>query len=134
MSNMDKNTKIVSFTDLNSWQEGHKFVLMVYGVTKKFPKEELFCLTNQIRRASISITSNIAEGFSRPSYKDKTYLYTVSLGSLTETQNQLILSKDLGYVPIKDFNNLFEQSVVTSKLINGLIKKSRTYYTPIHNS
>ncbi len=57
--------KIKSFTDLNAWKEGHTLVLMVYKITKEFPKEELFGLTNQLRRCIVSITSNVAEGFSR---------------------------------------------------------------------
>lgn len=77
--------KIKSFTDLNVWKEGHKLVLQVYKLTKEFPKEELFGLTNQIRRAAVSITSNIAEGFSRHSYKEKLQFYSTALGSLTES-------------------------------------------------
>ena len=87
---MKNNPKIKSFTDLQVWQEGHKLVLLIYKVTKKFPKEELFGLTNQIKRAGVSITSNIAEGFSRQSYKEKLQFYYMSLGSLTEIQNQLL--------------------------------------------
>jgi len=79
--------KIKSFTDLISWQEGHKLVLLIYAITKKFPKEELFGLVSQIRRCAISITSNIAEGFSRKSKKEKINFYHISLDSLTELQN-----------------------------------------------
>lgn len=60
---MDYDNKIREFTDLNVWQEGHKLVLLIYEATKKFPKDEIFSLTSQIRRATVSITSNIAEGF-----------------------------------------------------------------------
>ena len=122
---------IKSFTDLDAWKEGHKLVLMVYKVTKDFPKDELFGLTIQIKRAVISITSNIAEGFSRYSYKEKTQFYYISLGSLTEVQNQLLAARDLGYCSEKSFMPIAEQTVKASKIINGLIKKTRIL---THNS
>ena len=87
---MNNGNKIKSFTDLNAWKEGHKLVLMIYGITKQFPKEEIFGLTSQIRRCVVSITLNIAEGFSRQSYKEKVRFYSISLGSITELQNQLL--------------------------------------------
>jgi len=127
--NNDSN-KIKSFTDLNAWKEGHKLVLMVYNATKTFPKDELFGLTNQMRRAVVSITSNIAEGFSRQSYKEKIQFYCTSQGSNTELQNQLLVAKDVNYLTQPDFNNIANQSVIVHKLLNGLIKKSKT----IHNS
>ncbi|MEW6408249.1 MAG: four helix bundle protein [Patescibacteria group bacterium] len=80
---MEDKQKIKSFTDLNAWKEGHKLVLMVYDVTKSFPKEEQFGLSIQLRRAVISFTSNIAEGFSRNSYKEKLQFYSMALGFLT---------------------------------------------------
>lgn len=115
-------TKIESFTDLNAWKEAHKLVLMIYKMTKSFPKEEIFALTSQIRRAAVSIVSNIAEGFSRRSQPDKRQFYAIALGSLTETQSQLLIARDLSYLPNDDFNLIANQSVVVSKLINGLIK------------
>lgn len=115
-----------SFADLNAWREAHKLVIFIYQATKGFPKEELFGLTSQLRRAVVSITSNIAEGFSRSSYKEKVQFYSVALGSLTEVQNQLIVSKDVGYLGSNDFSKAVDQiTVVISKLINGLIKKSK---------
>jgi len=122
---------IKSFTDLDAWKEGHKLVLMIYELTKKFPKEELFGLTAQIRKAVVSITSNIAEGFSRQTYKDKVHFYIMALGSLTEVQNQLIISRDLKYTQTDDFVKIFEQTIKVSKILNGLIKSSRLL---IHNS
>lgn len=121
--------KIKSFTDLNVWKEGHKLVIEVYRITKKFPREEIFGLTNQIRRAVISITSNLAEGFSRSSYKDKVHFYQMSLGSTTEVENQLIISRDVGYVPEETFHKIQEQLILVNKLCNGLIKKSKTFYS-----
>lgn len=123
--------KIKSFTDLNAWKEAHSLVLEVYEITKEFPKEEQFGLTNQIRRAIVSVTSNIAEGFSRNSYKEKSQFYSMSLGSLTEVQNQLLIARDLKYLSKEKFSNLAEKSVTVSKLLNGLIKKSKTM---IHDS
>lgn len=116
------NEKIRSFTDLDAWKEAHKLVLMIYEATKKFPKEELFGLTNQLRRAVISISSNIAEGFSRKTLKDKVHFYLMSLGSLTEAQNQLLVARDVKYFLKEDFNKIAQQTIRVSKLINGLIK------------
>ena len=126
-----ESRKIKSFTDLNAWKEGHKLVLEVYKVTQKFPKEEIFGLTNQLRRAGVSFTSNIAEGFSRNSYKEKVQFYSMSLGSLTEIQNQLLIAKDISYITKDEFNKIAEITINANKITNGLIKKSRSM---IHNS
>lgn len=114
---------ITSFTGLFSWQEAHKLVIMIYNITKKFPTEERFGLTNQLRRAAVSISSNIAEGFSRKSDKEKIQFYYQALGSLTEIQNQILIAKDIQYVHHDEFEPLAKQTVLVSKLINGLIKK-----------
>ena len=120
------NQKILSFTDLVAWREGHTLVLDVYRMTKEFPREELFGLTSQIRRCAVSITSNIAEGFSRNSWKEKLQFYSTSLGSLTELQNQLLVSRDVGYISPDIFNRVAQQSILVSKLIRGLIRKSQS--------
>ncbi|MCL5667196.1 MAG: four helix bundle protein [Patescibacteria group bacterium] len=124
-------SKIQSFTDLDAWKEGHKLVLVIYEMTKEFPKEEMFGLAIQIIRAAVSITSNIAEGFSRQSYKDKLHFYSMALGSLTEVQNQLLISRDIKYLSSHNFLEIANQTVKVSKIINGLIKSSKTI---IHNS
>lgn len=80
--------KIKSFTDLDVWRQGHKMVLMIYKITDKLPQREFFGLVNQIRRAAVSITSNIAEGFSRNTKKEKRRFYIIARGSLIEIQNQ----------------------------------------------
>ena len=123
---MNENTnKIKEFTDLDAWKEAHRLVLMVYKQTNQFPKEEVFGLVSQMRRCSVSITSNIAEGFSRPSYKDKVRFYFVSLGSVTELQNQLLIARDISFIDAEDFKNVMDLSIKVHKIINGLIKKSR---------
>lgn len=118
--------RITSFTDLRAWQEVHSLVLMIYKVTQRFPKEEQFGLTNQLRRAAVSFTSNIAEGFSRASYKEKAQFYAMALGSLTEIQNQLLIARDIGYITKDIFKEPSEQTILISKITNGLIKKSRS--------
>src|SRR3989344_7552858 len=121
-----ENNKIKSFTDLNTWKEAHRLALMVYKVTKEFPKEELFGLVMQLRRAVVSVTSNIAEGFSRNSYKEKLQFYSMALGSLTEVQNQILIAKDINYISQEKFNETNEQIIVANKLLNGLIKSTKT--------
>lgn len=123
---MDNSIKLKTFKDLNTWKEGHELVIMIYKITKKFPKEEQFGLTNQLRRAAVSFTSNIAEGFSRNSYKEKLQFYSMALGSLTEVESQLTVAKDIKYISEKEYVLLELQITTVSKLTNGLIKKSKT--------
>lgn len=114
--------KIKSFTDLNAWKEGHKLVLMIYETTNSFPSIEKFGLVSQMRRCVISITSNIAEGFSRKSREEKIQFYFISLGSITELQNQLLISRDLKLIKEDDFQKTAQQTIVVQKITNGLIK------------
>lgn len=123
----EERRSIASFTDLIAWQEGHKLVVTIYQITETFPKSELFGLTNQIRRAAISITSNVAEGFGRQSYKEKVQFYSIAKGSNLELQNQLLVARDIGILDKKDFEKLADQSVVIAKLLTGLIRKSKSY-------
>lgn len=126
MENVE-NQKIESFRDLNAWKEGHKLAIIIYEITKNFPREEVFGLVSQMRRCAVSITSNIAEGFSRQSYKEKIQFYSITQGSVTELQNQLIISKDVGFVPEQKFQEIIEQSVKVHKITNGLIKSSKSH-------
>ncbi len=129
---MEEKIKIKSFTDLKVWQEGHALVILLYKITKKFPKDELYSLTNQMKRAAVSITSNIAEGFGRQSYKEKVQFYYLAQGSLIELKNQLLIAKDVEYLEKPDFNKLAEKANDTHKLLQGLITKSKTFI--IHKS
>lgn len=117
--------KIKSFIDLTVWKEGHKLVLMVYKETNTFPKEEMYSLIDQLRRAVISITSNIAEGFGRHSYKEKIQFYYMSSGSLSEARNQFIIAKDLGYISQEKYLMLENQAETVSKLLFGIIRSSK---------
>ena len=119
---METTKKIKSFTDLIAWQKGHQLVLSIYRTTNNFPKREIFALVNQMCRCAVSITSNIAEGFSRQGLKEKIQFYYIALGSVTELQNQILIAKDIGYLPREEFNKLAEQTIEVNKLINGLIR------------
>jgi len=114
--------KIKSFTDLNAWKESYKLTILIYKITDRFPQKEIFSLTSQMRRASVSVSSNIAEGFSRRSKKEKVQFYAMAQGSLTELQNQAYIAKGVDYVHSQEFKTLLDQTVIVNKLINGLIK------------
>ena len=118
--------KILHFTDLIAWQEGHKVVLEIYSITKQLPPEEKYGLSSQLQRAGVSITSNIAEGFGRKGEKEKIQFYYIAHGSLTEVQNLLIILKDLHFITEEKYLKLEESLVTTTRLILGLIKSIRT--------
>lgn len=111
--------KSQSFEQLIVWQKAYSYVLAIYKITKQYPKEELFCLVNQMRRAAASITANIAEGYAKISSKDKLRFYNISQGSLEETRNFIILSKDLGYITLQDKEQLGIQAAEISRLLNA---------------
>lgn len=113
---------ISNFTDLVVWKKSHSLVLEIYRIVREFPDSEFYALTNQLKRAAVSITSNIAEGFSRRGYKEKVQFYYLSLGSLTEIQNELLIAKDLQYIKSHAYDSLFLKTIEVSKLLNGLIK------------
>ena len=121
----NNNKKIQKFTDLVVWQEGHKLVLMIYKETKNFPSEETYGLISQMRRAAVSFTSNIAEGFSRKSSKEKYYFYSNAKGSMTELQNQLLIAKDVGCLPKESFDIIVQQSIIANKILSGLLTATR---------
>jgi four helix bundle protein len=112
-----------SFESLIMWQEAHKITLLVYRLTKLFPKEELFGLSSQFRRAVVSISANIAEGYKKRSSADKLRFLNISQGSLEECRYYIILSKDLGYISEPERLELEELISKTSYLINTYCKK-----------
>ncbi len=108
------------FTDLIVWQKAHQFVLSVYKLTKSFPKEEMFGLTSQFRRAVVSIPANIAEGFRKKGNMDKARFFNIAEGSLEECKYYLTLVNDLGYAEVNEESDLSEE---VSKLLNAYSKK-----------
>lgn len=121
-------SKIKDFIDLIVWQEGHKLVLLIYNITNKFPQIETYSLIDQMRRAAISITSNLAEGFGRQTFREKAQFYYLSQGSLIELKNQLLIAKDIKYIDEKIYLLILKQANTTHKLLQGLIKKTKSFY------
>ncbi|MBP9759847.1 MAG: four helix bundle protein [Candidatus Pacebacteria bacterium] len=113
---------IRTFKDLDVWKQGHALVLAVYRQTHEFPSHELFALTNQMRRAAVSITSNIAEGFGRQGEKDKVHFYVIAKGSLYEIQSQLQIALDLGYLTVSTHDQLEADCTRVAQLLHGLIR------------
>lgn len=109
-----------SFEDLIVWQKAHQFVLKIYKLTEQFPKQEVYGLVSQMRRAAVSIPANIAEGFRKTTKPDKARFYNIAQGSLEETRYYLILSRDLGY-PSED--NLFLQTQEIGKILESYRSK-----------
>lgn len=123
---MQQPTKIKRFTDLHTWQSSRQLVKSIYKLTEPFPASEIYGLVSQMKRAVISVSSNIAEGFRRSGMADKTHFYVMAHASLTELQNQLILSHDLAFIDTDTSKNVLDQTYEVDKLLSGLIRASRT--------
>ena len=111
-----------SFENIIAWQKAHAFVLLVYRVTKNFPKDESFGLTSQFRRAAVSIEANIAEGYKKLSKADKLRFFNISQGSLEECRDYIILSRDLNFLQKGEFEALCISIEEASKLLNAYCK------------
>lgn len=112
--------KVKNHKDLEVWKQSIDLVDAVYRVTKAFPPEELYGLVSQMRRAAVSVPSNIAEGAARASKKEFTQFLYMALGSVTELETQIMISKRLGYVDQE--SDLLRQTEIAHKLLLGLIK------------
>lgn len=121
----EKYKKIVKFTDLLVWQKSYDLTLEIYNLTTNFPLEERFALADQMKRAAVSVSSNIAEGFSRQSFKEKVQFYKMSQGSLTELQNQLLIAQGVGLITKECSQSAEAQSEIVLKLLYGLIKATK---------
>jgi four helix bundle protein len=108
--------------DLDVWKNSVEFVTQIYKITRLFPKEELYGITNQIRRAAVSIPSNIAEGAARNHEKEFIQFLYIALASGSEVETQLIISKNLNYINVNQFNDLLSRLTVIQKMLQGLIR------------
>lgn len=112
---------INNFEDLEVWQKSHKFTLSIYKITKGFPESERFGITNQLRRASVSIGNNIAEGFGRHTTKDFINFLHKSLGSLYECYSMLRLSVDLSYISMGQYKEFYDLWLSVKMMLKKLI-------------
>lgn len=118
---------IKMFNELLIWQESHKLVLKTYKITKLFPKEEMFILTSQIRRAAISVPANIVEGFRRKTLKDSLNFYKIADASLEELKYHLLLSKDLDYINEINYKEIKDKCETVGKLLTRWIQSQEQY-------
>ncbi|MBE0618053.1 MAG: four helix bundle protein [Proteobacteria bacterium] len=114
------------FRELKVWEEAHVLALEVYRQTKAFPKEELYGLTSQLRRASASIPANIAEGCGRGGEADFGRFLQIAMGSASELEYHLLLSRDLDYLPPRAHQELCDRVTRTRKMLNRLIRTVRS--------
>lgn len=114
-----------NYKELKVWGKAHHFTLKVYEVSKSFPKDELYSLTNQLRRAASSIPANIAEGCGKNSQSEFAHFLNISLGSANEAEYFLILSKDLNYLNTDDFTKLSVSINEIKAMLITLINKVR---------
>jgi four helix bundle protein len=120
---MDKPVR--SYQDLVAWQKAMELVTKIYRVSHKFPREEIFGLTSQLRRAAVSIPSNIAEGQGRSSRKEFLYFLGNAKGSLSEAETQILIARNLGYIDDEDLNALLHLSAEVGRILNGLLASLR---------
>ena len=113
---------VTTFEELIVWQKSHQLVLIVYKLSEKYPKHELFGLVSQTRRAAVSVASNIAEGFKRRTKNDSVHFYNMADTSLEEVKYDLILARDLNYINKEEYQKTRELADEVGKLLSGWIK------------
>ena len=112
--------EIMSYRDLIAWQKAMDLVTAIYRATAGFPRDEIYGLTSQLRRAAVSIPSNIAEGQGRQSTREFIHFVSIAYGSLNEAQTQILIAERLKYLNDSDCQSLIEQSYEVARIINGL--------------
>jgi four helix bundle protein len=110
-----------SYRDLIAWQRAMRLVTGIYEATRLFPRDELYGLTNQLRRSAVSVPSNIAEGQARFSRKEFHHFLSLARGSLVEIETQLIIAQNLGYLPGQQNQSLLAEAAELGRILNGLI-------------
>ncbi|MCB9822607.1 four helix bundle protein [Candidatus Nomurabacteria bacterium] len=121
------HTKITRFEDMTVWQEAQEFAVAVYKVTKHFPEDERFGIISQLRRASSSVSANIAEGFGRSSKKDTAHFYHIARGSLLESKNFIYLSARLSYIDKGVLDKLITNADSINQQITAILRYFKIY-------
>ena len=111
------------FNKLEVWKRSHELTLAVYSGTATFPRDELYGLTSQIRRAASSIPANIAEGCGRDSDADFARFLHIAMGSASELKYHLLLARDLGHVPADKYTGLHEETTQVKRMLAGLLRR-----------
>lgn len=122
--------QVKSYKDLIVWQKSMDLVEMVYAVTKLFPKEELYGLTSQLRRAAVSVPSNIAEGQARNSTAEFKNFLSISRGSLAEVETQLLIAERLRYLQTDQLSEILNLQIEINRMTNALMGKLTTRHSP----
>lgn len=118
-----------TYRELIAWQKGIELVLLVYTVTKSFPREELYALADQLKRSSVSVPSNIAEGYGRHTDNDFIRFLNISRGSLFELQTQLEISFRLEFLNSQEYEKLMSLAIEIDKMLNSLVSKTKQRYS-----
>lgn len=118
--------KDFAYRNLLAYQKGKELILLIYKLLKLFPKTEQYALCDQLRRAAVSVTSNIAEGMTRQSEKEKCHFLEISYGSLMEVSSQMDVACDLGYITKEQLNSIDDIADETAKLLSGLQNKFKS--------
>ena len=111
------------FRTLKIWEKSHGFVLEIYKITSSFPKQELYALTSQVQRAAVSIPTNIAEGCGKDSDAELGRYFKIAMGSSSELEYLLLLTRDLGYLVDKEYQDLSANLVEIRKMLNSFIQR-----------
>lgn len=110
------------FRNLSAWQKGHKLAIIIYKKTKNYPKEEVYGITSQLRRAIVSIPTNLAEGCGRGSDKDFAKFVQIAIGSASESEYLILLSNELGYIDKDEYEELTKSVCEIKRMLTALIK------------
>jgi len=118
----DSSEMLKNYKELNVWQKSYELCLKIYQITAKFPNEERYGLTSQIRRSAVSIPSNIAEGYGRKTTLDYIRMLYISYGSVCELETQILLAGDLGFIDKGDLDTAKKDIAEIERMLKALIK------------